>query len=225
MRALQPIESVALGDRILEAVRLAIIQNELEAGRKISDRELAEALNVSRTPVREALHQLEGIGLVESTRSGWIVAPFTERDIRELFELRRLLEPLGLAKLEKDPDEEVIAKLATFFDDFDAEVPEGDYPTYLARDRAFHELIIDCSDNRKLCDFYRLISSHIDRGRHYLSTPRSERVDSTLREHVAICQAIGARDFARARDELVHHLGMGEELMINFLRARDSRGG
>jgi DNA-binding GntR family transcriptional regulator len=220
--ALRAIETTALGDRIYEAIRLAIIQNELKSGERISDRSLAERLDVSRTPVREALHQLEGIGLVvPGERSGWVVVPFTERDVRELFELRRMMEPRGLDALAANPDDAVVEELASFFDDYREQSPHSQYSTYLDRDRAFHTRLVECSGNRMMQLMYDNISCHIDRGRYFLSAPRAQRVDETVKEHLEVCQAIAARDFAAARAFLVSHLRLGEELMVDFLQTLD----
>ncbi|MHA6627771.1 GntR family transcriptional regulator [Pseudonocardia sichuanensis] len=225
MTPLRPIESVALGDRTFETLRLAIINGDLVPGEPLRDRQLAEALQVSRTPVREALHRLEAAGLVEPRgRAGWEVSPFTEQDVHEIFQMRMLLEPAGIDQLERDRDDEVIARIAGFFDDFSHPVPVGRYPEYFARDHAFHNLIVACSGNRRLRRTYAVMQNHIDRGRHFLTTAAAGRADETLDEHLAVALAIRDRDFAAARRELLHHLRTGEELMIETLRGRATSG-
>jgi DNA-binding GntR family transcriptional regulator len=219
MRALRPIVAVHLRDRTYASIRQAIVAGELGAGDPVRDRVLAEALGVSRTPVREALHRLEHTGLVEPRgRSGWMVTAFTEQDVRELFELRRALEPLGLDRLKETPDHPAIAKIASFFDDFDHPVDRDRYEEYFAHDRGFHKLIVECADNLRLGHFYGVIEDHIDRGRHFLSTAAAGRVDANLDEHRAVARAVADGDFDRARAELLHHLDLGEELMIEQMR-------
>lgn len=225
MSGLRPIESVQLRDRTFDSLHQAIISVELRPGQPLKDRELADALGVSRTPVREALHRLEAAGLVESHgRSGWSVSAFTEQDVHELFELRRLLEPVGLDHLEKHPDEAVIARIAQAFEGFEHPILPERFPEYFRADHAFHKLLVTCSTNRRIQRFYAVIESHIDRGRHYLSTGAVRRVDKTLDEHHAIAQAVAERDFARARDDLLSHLRTGEELMVEQVRLREAEG-
>lgn len=223
MSVLQPLESVHLGDRTFTSIRTAIIVGELKPGQPLRDRVLAETLGVSRTPVREALHRLVHSGLVEASgRSGWTVAPFTTHDIQELFELRRTLEPLGIKHLEADPDDRTVTELAEFFAGYSQPIPRRQYESYFERDNAFHKRLVACSGNRRLRDFYAIIESHIDRGRHLLSLGTAGRVDETLDEHLAIAGAIGRRDFDRARTALVRHLDTGERLMIEYLREHPS---
>ncbi|GAW51832.1 MULTISPECIES: GntR family transcriptional regulator [unclassified Nocardioides] len=217
---LAPIEPIQLGDRTTELLRAAIIGGDLPPGSILRDRELAEDLGVSRTPVREALHRLEGVGLVVSRgRSGWAVSDFTEQDVRELFQLRQLMEPAGIEALAAAPDE-AVEHLAHFFHDYPQAVPQERYADYFAEDNAFHKSIVACSPNRRLNDMYSVIESHIDRGRHFLITAAAGRADETLDEHRAIASAIASRDFERARVELLAHLRTGEQLMIEQIRAR-----
>lgn len=221
MSALEPIEPIQLGERTLSSIRRAIITGELAGGEPLRDRVLAETLGVSRTPVREALHRLEHSGLVEPRgRSGWVVAHFTEQDVHELFELRRALEPLGLDRLRRRPDPEATAELGRFFDDFTHPVPAARFEEYFARDNAFHKRIVACSRNGRLQQLYAVIESHIDRGRHFLSTGSAGRVEANLDEHLAITGAVAAGDLKRARAALVHHLDRGEDLMVEHLSSR-----
>jgi DNA-binding GntR family transcriptional regulator len=221
LNALQRIESVQLGDRTFESIHTAIVTVELAPGEPIKDGQLAEALGVSRTPVRMALHRLEAAGLVELRgRAGWVVSPFTEQDVHELFELRRRLEPAGIDRLEQEPDAAAIDGLSGFFGEYSHPIRPEQFPGYFAHDHAFHKELVACSGNRRLQSLYTLIESHIDRGRHFLSTGAVKRVDETLDEHRAIVEAITARDFARARRELVGHLQTGEDLMTEQLRHR-----
>jgi DNA-binding GntR family transcriptional regulator len=216
---MRPIPPVQLGDRTYESIRAAIVTGELVPGQSLVDRRLADELQVSRTPVREALHRLEADGLVQPRgRAGWEVTDFTEQDVHELFQLRMLLEPVGIDTLAKAPDDALVARVATFFDGYEHPIAGDRYEDYVARDRAFHELLVACSGNRRLQRFYTVIGSHIDRGRHFLTGSADGRADDTLDEHRAVAAAVSDRDFARARDALLRHLRTGEELMVRQLR-------
>lgn len=221
MVSLQPIETVQLGDRAYEAIRDAIVTAELLPGSPVKDRELADALQLSRTPVRDALHRLEATGLVEMRgRRGWFVSSFGERDVRELFQLRRLLEPTGLDELAARPDPQAVATIAGFFDGYSHPLRQRQFAGYFARDHAFHSFIVGCSQNLRLQGFYDVIGHHIVRGRHYLSYGALERVDETLDEHQGIADAVRDGDFALARLLLLQHLSTGEERMLEQLRRK-----
>lgn len=219
---LKPLETAPLGDRAYEAIKDAIVRVELRPGATLKDRELADALGLSRTPVREALHRLVGVGLVGAPgRGGWVVTPFTEKDVRELFELRRLLEPAGLEQLEREPDDVALKRIATFFDGYSAPLDPDEYPAYFEHDHSFHSFLVACSGNDRLIDFYAVLSSHIRRGRHYLSTyVGGHRLDQTLTEHRAVSQAVVSGDFAQAREALIQHLRTGEERMMELMRRK-----
>src|SRR3712207_5219229 len=93
MAQLRRIEVVRINEQVHEAIEAAIVRCELGPGAVLGDRQLAEMLGVSRTPVRDALHRLESSGLVERRgRMGWMVSTFAIQDVRELFELRRVLD-------------------------------------------------------------------------------------------------------------------------------------
>lgn len=218
---LQRIESVALSERVYESLRAAIVRCELAPGEIIRDRELPERLGVSRTPIREALYRLAAIGLVSSNERGtWIVAPMTEGDLHELFELRRSLEPIGLDRMAEGLDEAAVEKAAASFDAYGDSISVEEYPGYFAVDREFHRRLVALSGNRRAQRFYEVIESEIDRGRHFLSTGWHGRVDDTLDEHRAVCAALRAGDIATARAELLRHLNTGEKLMTALLHHR-----
>lgn len=215
------IETTNLSDRVADALRTAIISGQLPAGAAIRDRQVAEELGVSRTPVRDALHRLQSEGLAEPKgRAGWNVSDFTEQDVHELFQLRMLLEPQGLTALERDPDPAKIAELAGFFTDFGHPIPRERHLEYFRQDDDFHLAIVRCSGNERLISYYEVLKVHINRGRFILSGSNAARMEDTLDEHRSVIDAVLAGDFARARTALVEHLRTGEELMARRLRNR-----
>lgn len=221
--ALAPIENRQLADRVHDAIQRAIVTGKLRPGEVLRDRALAEQLDVSRTPVKEALVRLESTGLVVTRGRSWYVSPFEVGDLKELSELRHLLEPVGLVRLAENLDEDAIDELSHFFDDFTEPIPVERYEEYFIRDNAFHKRIVECSGNSRIQYFYSVVEQQIDRGRHFLSTGKSGRVEATLREHLAVCEAIAERDFERATAALHLHLDMGQQLMSEFIQQRNAK--
>jgi DNA-binding GntR family transcriptional regulator len=221
MTQLRRIEVVRINEQVYEAVEAAIVRCDLEPGVVLGDRQLAEMLGVSRTPVRDALHRLESSGLVERRgRMGWMVSTFALQDVRELFELRRVFEPLGLEHLSETWDESVVRELSHSFERFPERLTEGLFPDYLNDDRRFHKNIVECSRNGRIIRFYGTVEKQIDRIRHYLSYNYEGRVEASLKEHREICAAIAARDLSAATEALDNHLRNVEELITALARER-----
>jgi len=221
MTRLRRIEVVRINEQVYEAVEAAILRCELEPGAVLGDRQLAEMLGVSRTPVRDALHRLESSGLVERRgRMGWMVSTFALQDVRELFELRRVFEPLGLERLSETWDEAVVRELSHSFEKFPERLTEDLLPDYLHDDHRFHKKIVECSRNGRVIRFYGTVEKQIDRIRHYLSYNYEGRVEASLKEHREICAAIAAHDLSAATEALDNHLRNVEELITALARER-----
>ena len=221
MAQLRRIEVVRINEQVYEAVEAAIVRCELEPGAVLGDRHLADLLGVSRTPVRDALHRLESSGLVERRgRMGWMVSTFVLQDVRELFELRRVLEPLGLERLSETWDEAVVRELSHSFEKFPERLTEDLLLDYLHDDHRFHKKIVECSRNGRVIRFYGTVEKQIDRIRHYLSYNYEGRVEASLKEHREICAAIAACDLSAATEALNDHLRDVEELITALARER-----
>src|SRR5699024_10282630 len=88
-----------LHNKVCSVLRKAILKGELQAGERLVQAQLAEAIGVSRMPIREALRTLELEGLVVmEPHKGAVVRPISKEDIEEIYELRIALEPLALKK-------------------------------------------------------------------------------------------------------------------------------
>lgn len=218
VRALGPLPALRMSDSAYEALESAIVRCELPPGTPLVDRQLSEALGVSRTPIRDALQSLEAVGLVVRVRGRYAVAGFDPDDIRELFQMRRLLEPPGLEELATTWDPATVEELATFFDDVGAPGPPGPYEQYLARDHAFHKRVVALAGNSRLVRFYGIGEKQINRIRHYLAPGYTGRMGEVVNEHQEICEAIGRRDLRGACDALLAHLHAGEATMRKFLK-------
>ncbi|WJL96961.1 GntR family transcriptional regulator [Microbacterium sp. ET2] len=212
-----------LGERAIEEIRTAIISGSLPPLAILRDREVAEQLGVSRTPVREALHRLQSEGLVEPRgRQGWVVTDFTEQDVHELFQLRMMLEPAGIDSLQSTADQEQLTRIVGHFEEFSHPIPKEQMASYFANDDSFHRAIVAASRNQRMIEFYSILNAHINRGRYILSGSHEERMEQTLDEHQEIVEALTVHDFARARTALIEHLRTGEALMLRELRERNA---
>lgn len=156
---LQQIERRNLGSDVYRILRDRILSQELKAGEKLSDLRLSSELGVSRTPIREALHQLaqDGVVVAEPNR-GFFVATFTRSDLEEIFELRRVLELYAIERLAKDEHEtelehalfelehveRLIANCTTAKQRLDAS------DAFLKTDRGFHSWLVSTVGNKRM---------------------------------------------------------------------------
>jgi DNA-binding GntR family transcriptional regulator len=156
---LQPIERRNLGSDVYRILRDRILRQELKAGEKLSDLRLSNELGVSRTPIREALHQLvqDGVVVAEPNR-GFFVATFSRRDLEEIFELRLALELFAVRQMNrKDHTDEL--KRAMFELEHverllkNAKTPEAMQEAsdaFIKTDRGFHSWLVSTADNKRL---------------------------------------------------------------------------
>ncbi|MCA9832992.1 MAG: GntR family transcriptional regulator [Thermomicrobiales bacterium] len=156
---LQPIERRNLGSDVYRILRDRILSQELSAGEKLSDLRLSSELGVSRTPIREALHQLaqDGVVVAEPNR-GFFVATFTKRDLEEIFELRRVLELYAIRGLgDTDHTEELqramfelehVERLIRNATTAQLRLDAGD--AFLKTDRGFHSWLVSTVGNRRM---------------------------------------------------------------------------
>ena len=156
---LQPIERRNLGSDVYRILRDRILRQELKAGEKLSDLRLSNELGVSRTPIREALHQLvqDGVVIAEPNR-GFFVATFSQRDLEEIFELRLALELFAIRRIDlhgrKDELERALFELEHVERLLkNAKTPEAireAADAFLKTDRGFHSWLISTANNKRL---------------------------------------------------------------------------
>lgn len=204
-------------ESVYETLVRAIVKGRLGPNEALSDRALALQLGVSRTPVREAFHQLEAAGLVRRRgRIGWVVTALDRQDVEELIELRTILEVAGIQRVVAW-DESELARLAALFDGFTLPLPEESIARYLEVDNELHLALVNATGNRRIIDIYRYVEWHIDRLRHLVSYRVQRRVDRSLEEHRRICRALKARDAEAAADALTEHLANVEKSFLELL--------
>ncbi|MHA6631795.1 GntR family transcriptional regulator [Pseudonocardia sichuanensis] len=207
-----------VGQQVFKTLERAIVECTLEPGAVLSDRQLAVELEVSRTPVRDALRLLESTGLVERRgRVGWAVTRVDIRDVEELFELRCLLEPAGLSRIVRWDDGRLDAVIR-MFDGFGTEMDTDDIARYLHVDDAFHDAIVAASENRRLSHIYQVLSRELSRFRHFTSYRYEGRVAQSLGEHRTICAALSRRDADAAAESLVAHIVSAKAALITTVQ-------
>jgi len=146
-----------LNDQAIELLRDYIISGRFPPGTKLVEREVAELLGISRAPVRDALRELEAEGLVVSGSTGRRVVNLTQRDVRELYQVRLVLERLAVALAAQNRSPERDAALAEKLEEMRTAVARGDRSVHIAADVEMHVLVWQQANNRHLLKMLRSI--------------------------------------------------------------------
>ncbi|MFE4951940.1 GntR family transcriptional regulator [Leifsonia sp. NPDC056665] len=208
----------ALADDVHDAVLGLLMDQVIEPGSRASIDGIARRLGVSPTPVREALARLVSDGLVaKKALKGYTAAPLLDSDgLRELFEMRRLLEPYATRSAAGEIDPETLDLLDQLCEDVHrsgeaAQTGEDrfkDYKEFANQDAEFHRLIAAHSGNTLLEDAIVRLRSHMHQYRIYF---KHGVVAETLREHEAVVAALRARTPAEAEQAMLDHIDKSYE--------------
>lgn len=197
----------SLKESVIERLRESIVTGELELGQPLSERALAEKLNVSKTPVREALAQLrvEGLVLVYPQRGAYVFTP-NGADVAEMCELRQALEAAALKlAIERNP-EETEQQLGRVVARMEEARRDNDRKAYLKEDTQFHQALFSCCGNSLMMRAYDMQVGKISALRTHLAQ-RPGHTDLSFAEHKGILQAVRDRDAKRALATLDTHIG------------------
>lgn len=200
----------AAKDRALDYVKSRVLTGAFPGGELISEGEIAAALGMSRTPVREAFLRLEAEGLLRLyPQRGALVVPVSSEEARAVIEARRVLEQFAATKvIGRGP-----SACATVFERLTAELQRQrdaaaapDWREFLEADRAFHDVTLKESGNAILSDFYSSL-----RDRQMRMTGESlindrQRMATILDEHRVIAEALRDGDLPRTLDVVQAHL-------------------
>ena len=161
---LTALSSRTLSERIAEKLREAIMNDRLRPGQRLVERELAEAMQTSRGPVRDALRLLENEGLVvRSPHRGSFVSRLTLQDAEEIYSLREAIELLLIDHGLRNATSEQIDKLEGICDSMDSQVSRGDYSQAEATDLdlTFHRELSIISGHKRAIAVWEVISAQI----------------------------------------------------------------
>ena len=211
-RSITPLEKANLRERVLRALRAAIISGELTPGEVYSAPSLAATFGVSATPVREAMLDLAKENLVVVVpNKGFRVTVVDEEQLDQITAIRRLLEPPVVAEVTDLIPAEDFAGLRQLAQEIVDGARAGDLAQYTEADREFHLRLLGYSGNQRLVDLVaelrgqtRLVglASLLDRG--YLV--------SSAREHLDLLDLMERRDAAAVEIFMVRHINHIQDL-------------
>ena len=207
-----------LRDVVFQTLRQAILKGELQPGERLMEIKLAETLGVSRTPIREAIRKLELEGLVVMVpRKGAAVANISEKDTKDVLEVRRTLEMFAVEVACDRITAEQLVQLKDAAKAFEASKGSMDLIRIAETDMQFHEIIYEATHNERLVQMLNNLRENMYRYRiEYLKD--SNYYDSLVGEHREILSAIENGDKETARMCMRNHIDNQQFAVIKMLK-------
>lgn len=196
---------------IYTQLRDLIIALKIVPGSRVTESQLAEYFDVSRTPVRAALQRLESDGfLTIKSKQGCFIRNIDMMQIIQYYDVRVALENLVLEEVTKQHDQSSLVELAEQWDPqavhFGVEINDD----LKFAEENFHLQLAKISNNRVLMQYISDINDHI-RAMRRLGWPNSKSVTDTYEEHFRICDLLLKKDVAAAQAEMTNHIRKSQD--------------
>ena len=211
-------EYLPLRDVVFQTLRQSILHGELKPGERLMEIHLAERLGVSRTPIREAIRKLELEGLVVMIpRRGAVVASITEKDLKDVLEVRRTLEILAGEVACERITPELLEELKKAGEEFGRLKETKDVNSLAEADVRFHEIIYAATENARLITILNNLREQMYRYRlEYLKDKGSH--GRLCQEHQEIYAAIKNGDKAAVGTAVCAHIDNQKAAILAELR-------
>ncbi|EPH44959.1 putative HTH-type transcriptional regulator in unstable DNA locus [Streptomyces aurantiacus JA 4570] len=199
-------------ERVYAHVKQAVLERRYEGGTLLTEGELAEAVGVSRTPVREALLKLEVEGLLRLyPKKGALVLPVSAQEIADVVETRLLVETHSVRKAVPAPPG-LLDRLTELLEKQREQAESGDLAAAAVTDRCFHAEIVRSGGNDILSRLYDQLRDRQLRMGVAVMHSHPDRIAKTLAEHEEILAALTAEDAEAAVDVVTRHVGWFQHL-------------
>ncbi|MBP0961654.1 MAG: GntR family transcriptional regulator [Oscillospiraceae bacterium] len=197
--------------RVFNAIENAILDGEYKDGDSLNELKLSKELGVSRTPVREALMQLELEGLVKNVpNKGAVVIGVTEQDIHDIYEIRIRIEGLAARLCAENITDDELHALEQIVDLQEFYLLKNDTEQIWKLDSDFHKIIYDASRSRPLRFTLSNFHNYIKKARD-ISVQTEGRAEKTVAEHRAILDAIKEHNGSLSEQLTAKHISNAED--------------
>lgn len=208
------IHGTTLREKIYSALKDKILNLEYPPGYVLVESKLSEIYGVSRTPIREALAQLELDGLIKSTQNrGVVVTGITQKDIEDIYELRKRIEGLATRLAAENISDEELERLGEIVELEEFHTNKKNIDKILEIDSMFHDIVFKASGSKTMCYMLTMFHDYIRRAR-LSSLELQQRAPITLEEHRAIYEAIKDRDPDKAEKLAVEHIRKAQKSVM-----------
>jgi DNA-binding GntR family transcriptional regulator len=212
------IPRAALHEQVAQRLRQMLVEGRIAPGAKLNERELSERLNVSRTPLREAIKMLAAEGLVELLPNrGAVAVSLNEADILNTFEVMGGLEAqAGELAAERITGQE-LAEIQAMHFEMMAAYTRRDLSAYYTLNARIHSAISAAAKNPVLTQVYQQVNARLQALR-FRSNQDGEKWKNAMKEHDKMIEALAAHDGAAMREVLLSHLRNKREVVLEQLR-------
>ena len=208
--------SSTLREHIADALRTALVKGDLKPGQRVQEVEIALQYQTSRTPVREALRQLEAEGFVHiRPRRGAVVSPITVRDIKEFYDLKGLLESYAAERSAAYISDDEIKRMERLNTELESAYKASDIQQIIQVHNAFHDVFINACGNERLSALIQNLVKQYQRFRIALSHTSS--VEDSFEIHKEIIEAFKERDGEKAARLVRKNSQQGAEALIKHV--------
>lgn len=211
----------SLRTKIYHRLKNAILDGVYKPGESLIEMKLAKELGVSRTPIREAIRQLELEGLVSSIpNKGVIVEGVSPQDVQDIYTIRRTIEGLAARWAAEKISDEQLKELRDTLDLMEFYTEKGNVEKLSELDSRFHDVIFQASNSRPLESVLTNFHHFIQRAR-LVSVKASGRAIHSLKEHQRIYEALAAHDPDAAEKAVINHVGSARINLGPFLEKKE----
>jgi len=217
-------DSKLMSEKVADILRENIISGNIQPGEKITENQVANTLNISRPPIREAFRILATEDLITLVpRKGAFVSKLSIREVKEIYEMKSMMESFATRLAIPTVEKKEISDLDSILNLMEEKIKENNFKEIQRLNIEFHRKMIEISKNQKLIYFYESIVLPIRRYQRVgLSAPSSW--ETSLTEHRNIVEAIRSRNIELAERLTQEHTMAATLRVINRLRHQQSSG-
>ena len=198
-------KTVSLADQVFEHIERDILSGKYERGEIVTESKLSAELGVSRTPIREALRRLEQEHLIEESGKGSVVIGISEKDLEDIFLIRKQLECLAASMAAKNHTDEQLAELKETLELQEFYVTKADTEHVKYMDNKFHRILYKLTGSTVFYDTLVPLHRKIQKYRRASLQSKSRATESVL-EHRKVYEAIASRDEDLAAKTVLEHI-------------------
>ena len=215
---LPPLDSYSyqpLRKQVYEVLRQTILTGKLKPGEKITEVEIAEELNVSRTPVREAIRmlELEELIVIVPQRGVFVAGIKSTKEINDIFQVRAELEGLAAYLAAQNITEEQLVSINNYADKIKECINDNNLQRCIEIDISFHQAIYEAADNKWLQKMLDSLFEQITRFRAS-SLGQEGRMETALNEHKKLSKAFAEKEAEKARQLAKQHIENARQSVV-----------
>ncbi|MFB4163864.1 GntR family transcriptional regulator [Alteribacillus sp. JSM 102045] len=204
---------------VYESIKNAIIIGDYSSGYRLTEEALTKDWNVSRTPIREALKKLEFDGLITSLKRGFIVRTFSKEDLRQVYDLRALLESYAAGQAALNRKAEDIEVIHEANHEYEKALGQGNKDidrnkAIVEANRRFHDGVVRASRNEHVRDLIDkvVVLPLVFRSFYWFG---EADLQQSFQMHQTIAQAIEEKDADRAKTAMHEHIFRGRDYVLH----------